>query len=73
MTAPISEINQASKTYDAGPPAVDQLSLTGRAAEARAVLGPSASGKSTLLIVTAGPCRLAPPCLAGQRTESRGF
>jgi hypothetical protein len=55
VTAPISEINRASKTYDAGPPAVDQLSLTGWAAEARAVLGPSGSGKSTLLNVIAGP------------------
>ena len=34
MTAPISEINQASQTYDAGATAVDQLSLTGWAAEA---------------------------------------
>jgi putative ABC transport system ATP-binding protein len=55
VTAPISEINQASKTYDAGPPAVDQLSLTGWAAEARAVLGPSGSGKSTLLNLIAEP------------------
>jgi energy-coupling factor transporter ATP-binding protein EcfA2 len=55
VTAPISEINQASKTYDAGPPAADRLSLTGWAAGARAVPGPSGSGKSTLLNMIAGP------------------
>ena len=58
MTAPISEVNRASKTYDAGPPTVDQLSLTGWAA---------------ILASAAGLCRLAPPCQAGQRTEPRGF
>jgi putative ABC transport system ATP-binding protein len=54
VTAPIIEISQASKTYDAGPPALDALSLTVQAGEALAVLGPSGSGKSTLLNMIAG-------------------
>ena len=51
---PIIEISDASKTYDAGPPALDRLSLTVGAGEALAVLGPSGSGKSTLLNIIAG-------------------
>jgi putative ABC transport system ATP-binding protein len=54
VTAPIIEISHASKTYDAGPPALDGLSLTVQTAEALAVLGPSGSGKSTLLNMIAG-------------------
>jgi len=54
VTMPIIEISEASKTYDAGPPALDRLSLTVKAGEALAVLGPSGSGKSTLLNMIAG-------------------
>ncbi|MEV0228919.1 ABC transporter ATP-binding protein [Nonomuraea sp. NPDC050786] len=54
MTAPVIEISDASKTYDAGLPALDRVSLTVQAGEALAVLGPSGSGKSTLLNLITG-------------------
>ncbi|GAA3208054.1 ABC transporter ATP-binding protein [Nonomuraea helvata] len=54
MTAPVIEISDASKTYDAGLPALDRVSLTVQAGEALAVLGPSGSGKSTLLNMITG-------------------
>ncbi|MER6564638.1 ABC transporter ATP-binding protein [Streptomyces sp. NPDC001093] len=54
MTAPIIEIRDASKKYDGGPPALAGLDLVVNAGEALAVLGPSGSGKSSLLNLIAG-------------------
>ncbi|GAA4624867.1 ABC transporter ATP-binding protein [Actinoallomurus vinaceus] len=54
MSAPIIEIHDVSKRYDAGRPALAGLSLEVSAGEALAVLGPSGSGKSTLLNLVAG-------------------
>jgi len=54
VTTPIIDVTDASMTYDAGPPALDHVSLTVEAGEALAVLGPSGSGKSTLLNMIAG-------------------
>ncbi|GAA4615359.1 ABC transporter ATP-binding protein [Actinoallomurus liliacearum] len=54
MTAPIIEIRDVSKRYEAGRPALDGVTLEVGAGEALAVLGRSGSGKSTLLNLIAG-------------------
>jgi putative ABC transport system ATP-binding protein len=54
VDTPVIELQQVSKRYDEGPPAVDALTLTVQPGEALAVLGPSGSGKSTLLNLVAG-------------------
>ncbi|MGF1431175.1 ABC transporter ATP-binding protein [Kitasatospora sp. LaBMicrA B282] len=54
MTAPIIEIRDVTKSYDAGRPALAGLSLDVPAGAALAVLGRSGSGKSTLLNLIAG-------------------
>jgi putative ABC transport system ATP-binding protein len=54
MSEPVILIDQVSKSYDEGPPALGPLRLTVSRGESLAVLGPSGSGKSTLLNLIAG-------------------
>ena len=54
MTVSLIELQDVSRRYDEGPPALHGVSLGIAAGEAVAILGPSGSGKSTLLNLVAG-------------------
>jgi putative ABC transport system ATP-binding protein len=54
LSTPLIQLRDVSKRYDLGRPALDDMNLDVEAGEALAVLGPSGSGKSSLLNMIAG-------------------
>ncbi len=71
---PVIELSGVRRSYDQGPPALDDVTLAVPAGAAVAVLGPSGSGKSTLLNLIAAVDRpdAGTVTVAGVRLDGLG-
>jgi putative ABC transport system ATP-binding protein len=70
----VIRLDGVTKTYQAGPPALADVSMSVAAGEVAAVMGPSGSGKSTLLNLIAGLDRptAGTVTVAGRRIDTMG-
>jgi putative ABC transport system ATP-binding protein len=74
MNDSVVTLAAVTRRFEAGPPALDAVTLTVAQGEAVAVLGPSGSGKSTLLNLVAGLDRptAGTVTVAGRRIDELG-